>query len=222
MFKTLKEDIHMVFERDPAALSRWDVLFLYPGLHAIWVYRAAHALWKRGLRFLPKLISFMARMATGIEIHPGARIGRRFFIDHGSGVVIGETAEIGDDVTIYQGVVLGGVSLRREKRHPTLRNNVIIGAGGIVLGPVVIGEGCKIGAGSVVVSDIPPFTTAVGIPAKPAGHHEISTNVDLNHHLVPDPVKQVVERLEKRIAALERHAAQGNLRLTAVRVPDQG
>ena len=213
MFKTFKEDIRMVFERDPAAVNRWDVLFLYPGLHAVWTYRIAHFLWEKGFRFIPKMISFITRVVTGIEIHPGARIGKRFFIDHGAGVVIGETAEIGDDVTIYQGVVLGGVSLKKEKRHPTLRNNVIIGAGGIVLGPVEIGEGCKIGAGSVVVSDIPPFTTAVGIPAKPAGHHDISASVDLNHHLVPDPVKQVLERLEKRIEILEQRATQTDFRL---------
>jgi len=204
VFKTLREDIQMVFERDPAARSRWDVLLLYPGMHAIWGYRVAHALWRGGLRFLPRVLSFFIRAFTGVEIHPGARIGRRFFIDHGAGVVIGETTEIGDDVTIYQGVVLGGVSLKKEKRHPTLRNNVVIGAGAIILGPVEIGEGSKIGAGSVVVSDILPFTTAVGIPAKSAGHHTISGRVDLNHHLVPDPVKLALEHLSKRIEALEK------------------
>ena len=140
MFKMFKEDIRMVFERDPAARSRWDVLFLYPGMHAIWAYRLAHVLWKRRLRFLSRVISFFVRALTGVEIHPGATIGRKFFIDHGIGVVIGETAEIGNDVTIYQGVVLGGVSLKKEKRHPTLRNNVVVGAGAIILGPVEIGE----------------------------------------------------------------------------------
>ena len=220
MFRMFKEDIRMVFERDPAARSRWDVLFLYPGMHAIWAYRFAHFLWKRRLRFPSRVIAFLARALTGVEIHPGATIGRRFFIDHGAGVVIGETAEIGDDVTIYQGVVLGGVSLKKEKRHPTLRNNVVVGAGAIILGPVEIGEGSKIGAGSVVVSDIPPFTTAVGIPAKPAGHHTISGGVDLNHHLVPDPVKQALERLEKRIEMLERKTGKTDLRLKAAGTPE--
>jgi serine O-acetyltransferase len=217
MFKTLREDLSMVFERDPAAGNRWDVLFLYPGLHAVWCYRVAHFLWQKGFRFLPKMISFLARFITGIEIHPGARIGKRFFIDHGAGVVIGETAEIGNDVTVYQGVVLGGVSLKKEKRHPTVGDNVVIGAGGIVLGPVRIGNGCKIGAGSVVVTDIPPFTTAVGIPAKPAGHHDLSTNVDLNHHLVPDPVKQALERLEKRVAYMEAHLSNPTPYLTIMK-----
>ncbi len=203
MFKTLREDIKTALERDPAARNWLEVSLLYPGMHAIWIHRIAHFLWKRQARFLARTVSFFARAITGIEIHPGAKIGKRFFIDHGAGVVIGETAEIGNDVTIYQGVVLGGVSLKREKRHPTLRNKVVVGAGAIILGPVEIGEGSKIGAGSVVVTNIPPFTTAVGIPAKPAGRHTLSDNVDLNHHLVPDPIKRALEHLTKRIEDLE-------------------
>ncbi|RLB05648.1 MAG: serine O-acetyltransferase, partial [Deltaproteobacteria bacterium] len=163
----------------------------------------AHFLWVKGFRFVARLLSHINRFLTGIEIHPGAQIGRRFFIDHGAGVVIGETSEIGDDVTIYQGVVLGGVSLKKEKRHPTIGSKVVIGAGGIVLGPVNIGEGCKIGAGSVVLKDIPPYTTATGIPAKPAGEHKIKEPVDLNHHLIPDPVKDALDWLSKRVEELE-------------------
>lgn len=204
MFKRLKEDIEMVFARDPAARGVLEVITCYPGLHAIWLHRLAHWIWKRGLRLLARLVSHLNRFATGVEIHPGARIGRRFFIDHGAGVVIGETAEIGDDVTIYQGVVLGGVSLTKGKRHPTVRDKVVIGAGGIVLGPVCIGEGAKIGAGSVVVTDIPPFTTAIGIPAKPAGTHMLKEPVDLNHHLIPDPVKDAIDQLQRRIEQLEK------------------
>ncbi len=203
MFRLLKEDVKVVFERDPAAKSVWEVIFCYPGLHAIWLHRIAHFLWVKGFRFVARLLSHINRFLTGIEIHPGAQIGRRFFIDHGAGVVIGETSEIGDDVTIYQGVVLGGVSLKKEKRHPTIGNKVVIGAGGIVLGPVNIGEGCKIGAGSVVLKDIPPYTTATGVPAKPAGEHKIKEPVDLNHHLIPDPVKDALDWLSKRVEELE-------------------
>ncbi len=203
MLKTLREDIQTVFAKDPAARSALEVVFCYPGLHALWLHRLAHLLWRHKLQFLARFLSHINRFLTGIEIHPGAQIGRRFFIDHGAGVVIGETSEIGDDVTIYQGVVLGGVSLKKEKRHPTIGSKVVIGAGGIVLGPVNIGEGCKIGAGSVVLKDIPPYTTATGIPAKPAGEHKIKEPVDLNHHLIPDPVKDALDWLSKRVEELE-------------------
>ncbi len=204
MFQRVREDIRMVLERDPAARSVGEIICCYPGLHAIWLHRIAHALWTKGFRFLARLLSHINRLLTGVEIHPGADIGRRLFIDHGAGVVIGETSEIGDDVTIYQGVVLGGVSLKKEKRHPTIGSKVVIGAGGIVLGPVTIGDGCQIGAGSVVVTDIPPCTTAIGIPAKPAGKHQIKEPVDLNHHLMPDPVKEALDRLMRRIEKLEK------------------
>jgi serine O-acetyltransferase len=203
MFQMIREDIRMVLERDPAAQSIGEVIFCYPGLHAMWLHRFAHILWVKRFLFFARLVSHFNRLLTGIEIHPGAHIGRRLFIDHGAGVVIGETSEIGDDVTIYQGVVLGGVSLKKGKRHPTIGNRVVIGAGGIILGPVTIGDGCKIGAGSVVVTDIPPYTTAIGIPAKPAGKHHIKEAVDLNHHLMPDPVKEALDRLMRRIEKLE-------------------
>jgi serine O-acetyltransferase len=203
MFQRIREDIRMVLERDPAAQSIGEVICCYPGLHAMWLHRFAHVLWVKRFRFFARLLSHFNRLLTGIEIHPGAHIGRRLFIDHGAGVVIGETSEIGDDVTIYQGVILGGVSLQKGKRHPTIGNKVVIGAGGIVLGPVTIGDGCKIGAGSVVVTDIPPYTTAIGIPAKPAGKHQIKEPVDLNHHLMPDPVKEALDRLMRRIEKLE-------------------
>ena len=204
MFKRVREDIRMVLERDPAARGIWEVICCYPGLHAIWLHRIAHALWTKKTRFFARLLSHVNRLFTGVEIHPGADIGKRFFIDHGAGVVIGETSEIGDDVTIYQGVVLGGVSLKKGKRHPTIGNKVVVGAGGIILGPVTIGDGCKIGAGSVVVTDIPPCTTAIGIPAQPAGKHQIKELVDLNHHLMPDPVKEALNQLMRRIDKLEK------------------
>ena len=160
------EDIKTVFRRDPAARSFFEVMLLYPGLHAIWAQRIAHFFWKHGLYFIGRLISHIGRFITGIEIHPGAVIGRRFFIDHGMGVVIGETTEIGDDVLIYQGVVLGGTTHEKKKRHPTLGNGVVIGAGAILLGDLVIGDEARIGAGSVVVTSMEPRTTAVGVPAR--------------------------------------------------------
>ncbi len=203
MFRRLREDVQMVFERDPAARSMGEVIFCYPGLHAIWLHRIDHVLWSKGFLFVARFLSHINRLITGVEIHPGARIGKRFFIDHGAAVVIGETSEIGDDVTIYQGVVLGGVSVKKGKRHPTIGNKVVIGSGGIILGPVHIGEGCQIGAGSVVVTDIPPYTTAIGIPAKPAGRHLMKDPVDLNHHLIHDPIKEVLDLMTKRVRELE-------------------
>src|ERR1035437_634308 len=166
MFSRLKEEIAVVFERDPAARNAWEVITCYPGFHALLVHRLAHWLWGARLRWLARLVSHLGRFLTGIEIHPGARIGRRFFIDHGMGVVIGETAEIGDDCTLYHGVTLGGTTWNKGKRHPTLERGVVIGAGAKVLGPIVIGEGAKIGSNAVVVRDVPPGATAVGIPAR--------------------------------------------------------
>lgn len=166
MFARIREDIASVFERDPAARNTWEVLTCYPGLHAIWAHLVSHWLWTHGLKWLARLNSNVARLITGIEIHPGARIGRRFFIDHGMGVVIGETTEIGDDVTLYQGVTLGGTSWNKGKRHPTLANNVVVGAGAKVLGPFTVGEGARIGSNAVVVKEVPPGATAVGIPAR--------------------------------------------------------
>ena len=209
MFKRMTEDIRTVFERDPAARSTIEVLFCYPGLHAIWLHRWAHRLWEKGLRFPARYLSHINRFLTGIEIHPGARIGRRFFIDHGSGVVIGETAEIGEDVTIYQGVVLGGVSWEKKKRHPTIGNEVVIGAGSIVLGPVMIGDCAKVGANSVVLNDVSPCTTVVGIPAREAGKHVIKDHhVDLNHQKIIDPLMGVLDELSGKIALLEKEIAE--------------
>ena len=166
MFNNVREDISSVFDRDPAARSTWEVLTCYPGFHALRIHRIANALWRANLRWLGRLASHFGRWVTGIEIHPGAKIGRRFFIDHGMGVVIGETAEIGDDVTLYHGVTLGGTSWNKGKRHPTLEDGVVIGAGAKVLGPITVGKGAKIGSNAVVVRDVPPGATAVGIPAR--------------------------------------------------------
>jgi serine O-acetyltransferase len=166
VFRLLREDLQTVFKKDPAARSTLEVLFCYPGLHAIWNHRVAHFLWKHKIRLLGRMMSHTARFVTGVEIHPGATIGRRFFIDHGMGVVIGETSEIGDDVLLYQGVVLGGTTHEKKKRHPTLGNNVVVGAGAILLGDIFIGDEARVGAGSVVVTSLEPKTTAVGVPAR--------------------------------------------------------
>jgi len=166
MFTRIREDIACVFERDPAARSTWEVITCYPGFHALLIHRLAHRLWRIKLRWLARFVSHVSRFLTGIEIHPGAKVGRRVFIDHGMGVVIGETAELGDDCTLYHGVTLGGTSWNKGKRHPTLRQGVVIGAGAKVLGPVVVGEGAKIGSNAVVVKDVPAGATALGIPAR--------------------------------------------------------
>ncbi len=166
MFSRLREEIAVVFERDPAARTSWEVMTCYPGFHALLVHRLAHWLWGARLRWLARMVSHCGRFLTGIEIHPGAQIGRRFFIDHGMGVVIGETAEIGDDCTLYHGVTLGGTSWDKGKRHPTLGNGVVIGAGAKILGPINIGAGAHIGSNAVVVKDVPPGATAIGIPAR--------------------------------------------------------
>ncbi len=167
MFARIREDIASVFERDPAARTTWEVLTCYPGLHAVWLHRVSHALWTRGWRWLARWIAHWSRWMTGIEIHPGARIGRRLFIDHGMGVVIGETAEIGDGCTIYQGVTLGGTSLfRGEKRHPTLGPGVVVGAGAKILGGFTVGEGARIGSNAVVTKEVPPGATVVGVPGR--------------------------------------------------------
>lgn len=166
MFERMKEDIASVFHRDPAARNTFEVVTCYPGLHAVWLHRVAHALWRRNAFWLARAVSNFSRWLTGIEIHPGARIGRRFFIDHGMGVVIGETAEIGDDVTLYQGVTLGGTSWNKGKRHPTLEDGVVVGAGAKVLGPFSVGKGAKIGSNAVVTKAVPAGATAVGIPGR--------------------------------------------------------
>jgi len=208
LFKTLKEDIQTVFAKDPAARNVPEVVFCYPGLHAIWLHRLAHFLWQHRLRFLARLLSHKNRFLTGIEIHPGAIIGRRFFIDHGAGVVIGETAEIGDDVLMYQGVVLGGTTLKKGKRHPTIGNNVVIGTGAVALGAITIGDGARIGSGSVVVKSVPSGATVVGIPGRIV--EEGKKVVDLEHGRLPDPVAEAIRlvlkeqgRLEERLKKLE-------------------
>jgi serine O-acetyltransferase len=209
LFKTLREDIQTVFAKDPAARSVTEVVFCYPGLHALWFHRLAHFLWQHKLRFLARFVSHISRFLTGIEIHPGAKIGRRFFIDHGAGVVIGETAELGDDVLMYQGVVLGGTSLKKGKRHPTVGNNVVIGTGAVALGAITIGDGARIGSGSVVVKSVPPGATVVGIPGRIVEEHR-EPLVDLEHGKLPDPVAEAIklvlneqDRLEERLRKLE-------------------
>lgn len=201
----MRLDLDCVFDRDPAARTRFEVLTTYPGLHAIFLHRIAHGLWGRGWRWLPRFVSYLARIWTGIDIHPGANIGLRFFIDHGSGVVIGETAEIGDDCTLYHGVTLGGTSWRQGKRHPTLGDGVVIGAGAKVLGPVVIGAGARVGANSVVIGNVPEGRTVVGIPGKVVQTRRAPspTGIDLDHHLIPDPVAGAIACLLERIRLVE-------------------
>jgi serine O-acetyltransferase len=210
MFKTLKENINSVYERDPAARNAAEVLLCYPGLHAVYFHKLSHFLWKHKIRLAARLVSQFARFVTGIEIHPGAKIGRRFFIDHGMGVVIGETAEIGDDVTIYHGVTLGGTSWKKEKRHPTVGDRVIIGTGAKILGPLTIGNDSKIGANSVVVNAVPPHSTVVGIPAKSAkrDESEVHDNIDLEHNRLFDPAFYEISLLKAKISDLETRLAE--------------
>jgi serine O-acetyltransferase len=205
----IREDIKTVFSKDPAARGLLEVITCYPGLHALWVHRVANFLWRHHLRLLARMLSNYNRFLTGIEIHPGAKIGRRFFIDHGAGVVIGETSEIGDDVLLYQGAVLGGTSLKKGKRHPTLEDNVTIGAGAVVLGAITIGSGARIGSGSVVVKSVPPGATVVGIPGRVIDEHRKPV-VDLEHGKLPDPVAEAIRlvmneqtKLEQRLEQLE-------------------
>lgn len=201
MFSRLKEDIQCVKDRDPAATSVLEILLLYPGLRAVRSHRKAYWCYHHNLRFLARWISQRTVRKTGIEIHPGAKIGKRFFIDHGTGVVIGETTEIGDDVTIYQGVTLGGTGKDVGKRHPTVGSNVMIGAGAKVLGPVKIGDNTKIAAGSVVLHEIPPNSTAVGTPARVVKQDGVRVD-SLDQIHIPDPVAQEIERLENMIKDL--------------------
>ena len=214
IFKRLQEDIDSFIARDPAARSRIEVALLYPGFHAILVYRASHWLWKRGFRFLGRFLSQVARFTTGIEIHPGATIGQRFFIDHGDGVVIGETSHIGDDVTLYQAVTLGGISPSvdshlqvNQKRHPTLENGVIVGSGAQVLGPITVGADARIGANAVVTRDVPPGVTAVGIPARVVMPRDREHAKDFVAYGTPadgcpDPVLNTIENLRTQVAQL--------------------
>ncbi|AIM16648.1 MULTISPECIES: serine O-acetyltransferase [Neobacillus] len=208
MFKRMKEDIEVVFEQDPAARSYLEVILTYSGLHAIWAHRIAHALFKRKFFFLARAISQISRFFTGIEIHPGAKIGRRLFIDHGMGVVIGETCEIGDNVTIYQGVTLGGTGKEKGKRHPTIKDNALIATGAKVLGSITIGENSKIGAGSVVLKEVPPNSTVVGVPGKVVIQDGIRINKDLNHCDLPDPVADRFKEMQEELDRLKQELAE--------------
>ncbi len=203
MFRQLKEDIACVKSRDPAARSALEIFFLYPGFKAIRLHRRANWFYRHGMLFIARWISQWASRKTGVEIHPAVKIGKRFFIDHGTGVVIGETAVIGDDVTIYQGVTLGGTGKDTGKRHPTIGNNVMIGAGAKVLGPLVIGDNSRIAAGAVVLSDIPSNSTAVGVPAKVVRRDGVRVD-DLDQVHIPDPVAQEIARLETEIEKLKK------------------
>ncbi len=200
-FRSLRNDIKSAFEHDPAAVNTLEILLAYPGFHARQFHRIAHTLFKWHIPFLPRFISHISRFLTGIEIHPGATIGEGFFIDHGMGVVIGETSVIGDNVTLYQGVTLGGTSHRRAKRHPTLGNNVVVGVGAQLIGDITIGDNTKVGAGSVVVSSVPANATVVGVPGRVVAVRNPDTDTV---ERLPDPVGERLESLEKRVAALEK------------------
>ncbi|MFA5523701.1 MAG: serine O-acetyltransferase [Tissierellales bacterium] len=210
MFKHLKADIKAVRERDPAAKSLLEVLFCYPGLHAIMFHRVAHCFYKRRFFFIARLISSISRFFTAIDIHPGAKFGEGVFIDHGIGVVIGETAEVGNNVTIYQGVTLGGTGKDVGKRHPTIGNNVVVSSGAKVLGPFRVGDNSKIGAGSVVLKEVPSNCTVVGVPGRIVVKEDrkislVGTDIDLDQVRLPDPVAQELENLKKRISELENY-----------------
>ena len=205
MLDELRRDIQAVRERDPAARSTVEVLLCYPGVHALAFYRVAHAIWRRGWTVPARFLSHIARFLTGIEIHPAARLGPGLFIDHGMGVVIGETSEVGENVTLLQGVTLGGTSLKREKRHPTLGNNVVVGAGAKIIGAFKIGDGSRIGAGSVVVREVPPNSVVVGVPGRVTYRdgQRVAGSIDLDQTDLPDPVSKAIEQLLERIRSLE-------------------
>jgi serine O-acetyltransferase len=203
MFERIREDMQMVYARDPAAKSSLEIFFLYPGLHAIWFHRLANWFWVRNHLFTGRFFSALSRLLTGIEIHPGATIGKRVFIDHGMGVVIGETAEVGDDVLIYQGVVLGGTSLEKKKRHPTIGNGVVIGSGAKIIGDIKIGDCSKVGAGSVVLKSVPNGATVVGIPGRNVKEKR-KCAIDLDHGELPDPVAEVIRLIMERQDEIER------------------
>ena len=219
------EDVRVIMEKDPAARSRLEVFFCYPGFHAILFYRVAHAAWNARLFFLGRLISYAGRILTGIEIHPAARIGRRLFIDHGMGCVIGQTAEVGHDVTLYHGVTLGGVSLERRKRHPTLGDRVVVGAGAQVLGPVMIGDGALIGANAVVLADVPPGVTMVGVPARQAAARNESAGEFAAYGTpaggIPDPTARVLEGMMGEIQALRARIVELEDRGCVIPAPDE-
>jgi serine O-acetyltransferase len=204
MMEAFVADVSTAFEKDPAALTLLEVLAAYPGVQAIVLHRIAHMLWNTGMPFIPRFLSHVARQLTGIEIHPGARIGKNFFIDHGGGVVIGETTVIGDNCLLYQDVTLGGTSDKREKRHPTLLDNVIVGSGAKIIGAVTIGNNVTIGSNSVVVKDVPDNSVVVGIPGRITSMNgQKVIDVDLHHEILPDPVQALITKIETRLSALE-------------------
>ena len=220
IFKQFREDIDTVMARDPAARSRLEVALCYPGLHALVFHRMAHAAWKNGWPVLGRFLSHIGRLLTGIEIHPGATIGRRVFIDHGMGVVIGETSEVGDDVTLYQGVTLGGTSLDKGKRHPTLQEGVIVGAGAKILGPLVIGANARVGSNAVVLKPVPAGATVVGIPAREAARQPAKTSEFCAYGSssdLPDPVARALDNVSTEITALRRRVHELEEQLAAAR-----
>jgi serine O-acetyltransferase len=213
MFERLKEEVAVVFDRDPAARNTWEVVTCYPGFHAMVFHRLAHGLWQARLHWLARFASHLSRWLTGIEIHPGATIGRRFFIDHGMGVVIGETAEIGDDCTLYHGVTLGGTSWNKGKRHPTLGKGVVVGAGAKILGPIIIGEGARIGSNAVVVKEVPPGATAIGIPARIIEAEATAQNGRFAAYAV---VKDLNDPMAKVVHELIGHSADTDKRIDQI------
>jgi serine O-acetyltransferase len=225
MFKTIQEDVRSVLERDPAARNALEVLLCYPGLHAIWAHRLSHKLWKSGFKLFARWISQIMRSLTGIEIHPGATLGHNFFIDHGMGVVIGETAEVGDHVTIYHGVTLGGTSLNKVKRHPTIEDHVVIGAGAKVLGAITIGANSRIGANAVVVRSTPPDSVVVGVPGQVVVRehkpHLPDEKADLEHGSLPDTIGETLAALIAHVNSLEQRVG-GHTHEPALHAPDHG
>jgi len=240
MFQTLREDIACVFERDPAARTAFEVLTTYPGLHAILLHRLSHRVWQAGFKWLARMLSHIGRFLTGIEIHPGAHIGRRFFIDHGMGVVIGETSEIGDDVTLYHGVTLGGTSWQKGKRHPTLQDNVVVGAGAKILGPITIGANARVGSNAVVVKDVPPGASVVGVPGnivtpkqdKVRRREEMAKRIGFDAYGatqdMPDPLSNAINSLldhihglEERLDAMQKHQQEDGMKVSEAFDPDK-
>jgi len=208
LLEVIAEDIETVMRLDPAARHALEVLLVYPGLHALWLHRAAHAMWQRGFVLAPRLLAHANRRWTGIEIHPGARFGRRVFIDHGMGIVIGETATVGDDCLLYKGVVLGGTSLERKERHPTLGRGVVVGTNASVLGPIHLGDGAKVGSNSVVIRDVPEGATVVGVPGRVVTSEKSGVRQGLDHANLPDPIAQLMTRLMDNIETLETRLAE--------------
>ena len=225
MFTAIRQDIRSVLDRDPAARNALEVLLCYPGLHAVWVHRLSHKLWVKGFKLVARSLSQIVRGLTGIEIHPGATIGRNFFIDHGMGVVVGETAEIGDNVTLYHGVTLGGTSLNKVKRHPTLEDNVVVGAGAKVLGAIIIGANSRIGANAVVVKSAPPDSVLVGVPGQiVVREHRLHTpneKADLEHGSLPDTIGETLVNLVAHVESLEKRV-NGGIHGPTLHAPDHG